>query len=272
MAEILKAEDYEEACCPLDLHPETVRIPVRRVIERLDEYLSRNDTAAAERHLQYWLSEAEAGNDLQGKLTVLNEQIGLYRKLGRAPEGLACIDAALALTQELGLDGTVSMGTTLINAATACKAFADAARALPLYQKARALYEALLEPDDERLGGLYNNMALTLLELGRFREAETLLEKALDIMSRQPDAQAEMAITCLNLADLAQAEFGREAAAERIGAYLQRAEELLDTPELPHDGHYAFVCEKCASVFGDYGWFLTQQELALRAREIYERA
>ena len=37
------------------------------------------------------------------------------------------------------------------------------------------------------------------------------------------------------------------------------------------DGYYAFVCEKCASVFGYYGRFFYEKELTERARRIYER-
>ena len=46
----------------------------------------------------------------------------------------------------------------------------------------------------------------------------------------------------------------------------------INTESLPRDGYYAFVCEKCAPVFGYYGYFLTEQELNRRAREIYDRA
>ena len=37
-----------------------------------------------------------------------------------------------------------------------------------------------------------------------------------------------------------------------------------------NDGYYAFVCEKCASVFGYYGRFVYEGELLERARRIYE--
>jgi hypothetical protein len=36
------------------------------------------------------------------------------------------------------------------------------------------------------------------------------------------------------------------------------------------DGYYAFVCEKCASVFAYYGDFLYAEELEERAKRIYE--
>ena len=47
---------------------------------------------------------------------------------------------------------------------------------------------------------------------------------------------------------------------------------MMNTESLPRDGYYAFVCEKCAPVFGYYGYFLTERELNRRAREIHERA
>lgn len=272
MNDPLKKEDYTEPCCPLDMHPEVTRIPVGRVIEKLDEYESRKDYDAAERHLEYWLREAEAGRDGRGRLTVLNEQIGLYRKLGKETEGLRAINEALALADEIDVKNTVSYGTTLVNAATGYKAFGFAGKALPLYEKAREIYESSLPPDDGRLGGLYNNMALTETELGRYREAENHFEKALAVMAKQEHGEAEMAITCLNLADLVAAEHGPEVGEKQIAAYVERAEKLLDTDTLPRDGYYAFVCEKCAPVFGEYGYFLAERKLTERAREFYERS
>ena len=49
------------------------------------------------------------------------------------------------------------------------------------------------------------------------------------------------------------------------------AGKLLDTESLPRNGYYAFVCEKCAPVFGYYGFLQTEQELNRRAREIHNR-
>lgn len=63
----ISREDYEEPRCLLNMHPEVVSIPVGRVIEKLDSYLNQNDYSSAERHLEYWLSEAEAGEDDRGE-------------------------------------------------------------------------------------------------------------------------------------------------------------------------------------------------------------
>jgi len=269
---VIKKEDYDEPCCPFDLHPETKPISIGRVIEKLDEYLGKNDYVSAERHLKYWLSEAEFGNDLRGKLSILNEQIGLYRKLNKEKECLTAIDSALSLADVLKMDNTITLGTTLVNAATGYKAFHQPEKALLLYEKALIIYESLLNKDDSRLGGLYNNMALTLAELKEFDKAEDLYNKALFIMEKQEQGELEMAITYLNLADLVSAKYGMVESEKQINEYIEKAENLLNTDTLIRNGYYAFVCEKCASVFGYYGYFLIEQELTKRAREIYERS
>ena len=272
MKELLSKNDYEEPRCPLNMHPNVTPIPVGRIIDKLDSYLGQNDYASAERHLNYWLREADACHDMRGKLTVLNEQIGLYRKTGKEPECLRAVSYALSLADSLDMEQTVTYGTTLINAATGYKAFGNAEAALPLYQRAKTVYESLLDSSDGRLGGLYNNMALTLAELKEFREAEELYHKAIEIMEKQGNGELEVAVTRLNLADLVAAESGLEAGEKEIEKHLLEAEKLLYTESLPRDGYYAFVCEKCAPVFGYYGYFLTEQELNRRAREIYERS
>lgn len=115
-------------------------------------------------------------------------------------------------------------------------------------------------------------MALTLTELKAFSEAESLFYKAIKVMQKQENGALEVAITRLNIADLIAARSGLEDGAEEIEKQLIEAEKLLDTEALPRDGYYAFVCEKCAPVFGYYGFFITEQELNRRAREIHERS
>ena len=272
MKDFLSKEDYEEPLCLLNMHPEVTPIPTERIIEKLDSYLNKNDYAGAMQHLCYWLSETDACNDMRGKLTLLNEQIGLYRKINKENECLAAAAGALSLAAKMNIEQSVTYATTLINAATGYKAFGKAEEALPLYRKAQLIYEASLNSDDGRLGGLYNNMALTLAELKNYREAEDLYKKAIEVMKMQKNGELEVAVTRLNIADLIAAEHGFENGAEEIEKQLLEAEKLLNTEGLPRDGYYAFVCEKCAPVFGYYGYFLIEWELKRRAEEIYERA
>ena len=270
----LKPEDYLEPSCifckPED--GEAKPIDLRRCLTRLDEYLDRNDYDAARRHLDYWKAEALANNDLRGLLSVENERMGLFRKLGDETAAREAVDSALALLPRTGLEDSVTAGTTLLNAATVYKRFGRAEAALPLYERARTLYEKALPADDGRRGGLYNNMALALTDLGRYAEARELYEKALSIMETQEHGALELAVTELNLADLAGTERGLLEAETEIETRLDRAWALLNSPELPRNGYYAFVCEKCASTFGYYGRFADAEELKERAEKIYAGA
>ena len=195
--------------------------------------------------------------------------MGLYRKLGQKQKALSAVSSALAKIEALGIESQVGSATTFLNSATVYKAFGDPDASLPLFIKAKAIYEAELSPLDERLGGLYNNMALTLVDLERYTEAYELYEKAISIMSKSENGALEVAITHLNIASAKEAELGMIDAESAITELLDMARTILDAAK-KRDGYYAFVCEKCASVFGYYGYFLYENELKERARRIYE--
>ncbi|MBR0507624.1 MAG: tetratricopeptide repeat protein [Clostridia bacterium] len=270
-------EDYVEPNCllcgePFGAEPKVKPVPQQRIMEKVDEYMSRRDYAGVERHLLYWLEEAKLGRDQKGELMIRNELIGHYRKVLDREKAFGQIDAAVALIGAMDFGDTISAGTTCVNAATACSAFGENDRALDLFRKARAIYESVPSLKPELLGGLYNNMALTLVALGRFREADELYGKALETMARAENGALEQAITYLNMANAAEDELGLVDASETIDADLLKAQELLDTPSVPRNGYYAFVCEKCAPTFAYYGWFAYEAELNERAKTLYERA
>ena len=244
-------------------------IPQQRVIEKMDEYMSRRDYAGAERHLLYWLEEARAGNDLRGALLVRNELVGHYRKTGEREKALASADDALKLLEALDFEGTISAGTTYVNIATALNAFGENERALALFERARPLYERSAAVEPGLLGGLYNNMALAHASLGHYDEALSLYELAMARMGEVKNGAPEIAITCLNLANLIEARDGMEAGEARIDALVARAWALLASPEIPRDGYYAFVCEKCAPTFDYYGYFAEAAALREEAERIY---
>ena len=247
-------------------------IPQQRVRDRMDEYMSRRDYAGAERHLLFWLAEAKQGGDLRGELLVRNELVGHYRKTGERDKAFESADAALALLDRLDFGETISAGTTYVNVATAIGAFGEHERALSLFEKARALYEGSAHTRPQLLGGLYNNMALTCAALGRWDDALSLYDLAMKRMAEAPNGALEQAITCLNMANLVEARDGMEQGEGEIFSLLDRAAELLDTPALPRDGYYAFVCEKCAPTFDYYGWFAEAEKLNGEAARIYAGA
>lgn len=272
----MEREDYTDPQCPFctdqyQKEPQVRPIPTSRVLEKLDEFFSRNDYDGAERLLLYWLSEAQLGQDARGEFQLRNELMGFYRKQGKKEAALENADRALALAAEIGILQSTAGATALLNAATVRKAFGMSAEAIPYFERARAVYESELKPNDPRLAGLYNNTSLALVDLSRFEEARALYQKAISVLSATDGNEPELAVTYLNLANLEEAEMGLEAGAEAIEADLAAAERYLNSPQ-PQNGNYAFVCEKCAPTFDYYGHFAFAAELAERAKQIYERA
>ena len=245
-------------------------IPRDRVLSKLDSLLRSNDYAGAKRLLEYWLAEAEYTRDGHGILLMQNELMGLSRKLGEKEKAVGYAEKALSQVEAMGIAENVGAATTYLNSATVFKAFGDPERSIKLFVKAKAIYERDLSPTDDRLGGLYNNMGLTLVDLRKFREAEELYLKAISVMEATEGKEPEEAITYLNMASAAEAELGADNARDKISALLKKAAERMDIGKDRTDGNYAFICEKCATVFGYYGNEDYARELKERCRRIYE--
>ena len=215
-------------------------IDLCRMTARLDSLLDTEDYSAADRLLCYWRGEAQALRDRKGELSVVSEQLGLYRKMLQKEPAEEAVDRALALIEELGVADTVGGATVLLNAATTMKAFGAAERALPYYERARAVYEKELSPDDTRLAGLYNNYALALADLHRAEEAETLYRRAIAITEKTVEGRWDAAISLINLAHLY--DGSRD---ELIPDCIVQAIEYLTCPPEKQNGYYRYVLSKC---------------------------
>ncbi len=269
--------DYAEPKCPLCdgkdfYYPKAEAplgtVPVARILEKVDAAFDKNDYGEAGRLLVYWRNEAIALKDKRGELSMESELVGFYRKQNDREKGLLSVERALTLTRETQQETLPSGATVYLNCATAYKAFGQAEKGMPLYKKAEEIYRSCLAPTDPRFGGLYNNMALALADLNDFEGAEEAYRKALAVMEKAPDGEAESAITYLNLAHMYEM-WGK---IQEIFPCLERAYFLLKTPSLPRNGYYAFVLEKCAPSFGYFGQIERYEELKAESEAIYARA
>ncbi len=272
----LKKEDYTDPQCPFCVdeyknEPPVKRVPADRILQKADEYFSRDDYDGAERHYLYWLEEAKTYGDDRGAFTIYNELMGLYRKTAQKDKALEALDRAMGIIAREKMDGSISSATAYVNAGTVLKSFNLSDEAMPYFEKAKKIYEESLKGNDGRLGGLYNNMALALTDLKKYDEALSYYNKAIDVMKQVQHGELEWAITLLNIANLKEWQLGLENAQDEISSCLEKAEELLNTPDVPRNGYYAFVCEKCAPTFDYYGYFMVSEDLKSRAKEIYER-
>ena len=244
-------------------------ISTERILDKLDEYFGKNDYVSAERHILYWLDEAKSVCDESAILLLSNELMGLYRKLLKKEEALKVVASTLDLVERMNIQDNIGAGTSYLNCATVYKAFEMTQESLALFEKAVDIYEKKLSPDDKRFGGLYNNMALALVDAKRFGEAYSMYDKAISVMSKAENGDLEVAITYLNVASAKELELGAIDSYEQVSELLQKAQDILDNHQ-NRDGYYAFVCDKCSSVYGYFGYFAYENELNERAGKIYE--
>ncbi len=272
---MLDSFDYKEPACPLcdgesfyyhDPNKAQGTIPINNVIIKIDELLNREEYSEVERILKYWLIEAVSLNDKRGELSILNELMGLYRKLGDKANALDSSEKALKLIDELGIGELVSTATILINAATVFKAFDLADKSLPLFRKAELIYLREMNASDPLFGSLYNNYGLALADCGKIEEAEEKYNKAIKVMETDPARYAECAISYLNLADL----FFEDD--DKSSSCCEKAIEYLTDKRVPEDTYTAFVFKKCAPALKSHGFFMTAKQLEEKAECIYERS
>ena len=238
-----------------------------QVIGEFDRILARDDGQEAGRHLETWLEKYEKSGDWAAQITILNEMMGFYRNSGEEKKGLESVRKGLELTGAHCMGGTVSGGTTYLNAATTMKAFGRTREAMPYYEQALCAYSGNLDPGDYRFGSLFNNMALAYEDLEEYGKAEVYYHKAMEIMEHlKPGSILELAVTWVNLACLYE-KWGKM---EETEDCLMRAVSYFQSPEVPHDAYYAFNCRKCIRTFDHFGYFRLKKELEEEADRIYQ--
>lgn len=269
--------DYKEPSCAVcggsefynpDIDAPVGKIPVKRIIEKVDACFNKNDVQEAKRLLEYWQNEAVTLKDVHGELSVLNELVGLYRKTQEKEKAIKSIERAMELVVKLGYDNGVSGATIMLNCATTYKAFAMAEIGLPIYKKAEKIYNEKLDKGDRKFGGLFNNMALAFADLLEHDKAVEYYYKAIAVMEKVEDGKPDTAISYVNLAHLYQTISQDEKAKECI----EKAISLLNDQSVTHDGYFAFVCEKCAPSIDFFGFTSQAEKLATLSKEIYARS
>lgn len=269
--------DYKEPTCALcggkDFYTPSKdspdgRIPIGRIIEKIDGLFDKNDYEEAGRLLEYWKNEAIKLKDRNGELSLESELIGYFRKIGKKQETYLAIDRAITLIDCLKLSKSVSGATVFLNIATGYKAFGESEKALTFYEKTLEIYNEKLEKTDRLFAGLYNNAALALVDLKKYDKAKDYYLNAIDILESNDDTEADRAITYINLAHLYEA-FNNDK--NEITDCLFKAYYLLSSEKLPQNGYLAFVLSKCAPSYSHFGYELIARELSQKSEKIYER-
>ncbi len=245
------------------------KVPIIRVIQKLDELFARNDLESAVELLEYWNNEAQNIGDTRGRLEILNEQIGIYRRTFSRDKALDAVSAALKIIDNENLKSNLSTGTIYVNIATTLKAFGKTLEAMPYYDKAQEIYESYSNVPVFQKAALNNNRASAFTELGDFKAAEQCYLAAIDMLKYNTEYFGEIAVSYVNLAHLYEdmARIDTD-----IFATMEKAWQYLTHPNTSRDGNYAFVCTKCAPSFGYFGLEDKEEFLIKEAERIYERS
>lgn len=167
--------------------------------QNYEKMFAQGPQEAVEAFLRDGITAAESEKDAQALVVILNEAAGYFRSTSRYAEAIIAADRAVSTLRELGYEGTVPYGTTLLNAATAYREAGDGVNALELFISSLTVLSGLLPEDDHRLAGLYNNISALYREKGNWQDALEMLRKAAAIMERHTDMAADTATVLANL-------------------------------------------------------------------------
>ena len=243
------------------------KIQIDKIIGELDSFFAINDMEGAGLHLEKWEKIAREANDLHAEITIQSEMMGYYRKVQNRVRGLHSVERGIYLVRECGLDNTVSGATVILNGATTMKAFGQAEEALPFYREAREVYERELDRKDCRLAGLYNNMALAMVDLKKFGEAERLYLSALEVLSGNTEGLLDSGVTYCNMAHMYEDMGDMNNAEKSMGEALLA---ICDT-EIADSPYKAYVFSKCAPSFTHFGDSDSAAYLMSVSEEIYDK-
>lgn len=234
---------------------------VEKFYETLDSYFKNQQIDKVEPFLVSSLEQAKEEEDYGAYISVCNEMIGFYRSISSYEKAYIAAEDVLLLMEELQMENTEHFATTLLNAATAYRAAGDYATALRHYRQALRIYDGILQPQDYRYAGLYNNMSILFEKMEENEEAIVYANKALSIIEQLQDSEAETATTMTNLALL----YFKADQSEKAKELLEQAIVLFEQSGENTDAHYSGALAGVAEA-----WYRMQNYG--KALEYYEKA
>lgn len=234
---------------------------VDQFYETLDSYFARQEIDKVDPFLVSSLQQAKEEEDYAAYISICNEMIGFYRSISAFEKAYVAAEDVLLLMEELQLDHSEHFATTLLNTATAYRAAGDYAQALRYYRQALQIYDGLLQPDDYRYAGLYNNMSILLEKMEENEEAISYAEKALAIIEKLEGGEMETATTLTNLALI----YFKVSKPDKAKELLEQALALFENSGENTDAHYSGAL----AGIGEAYYHMQDYEKAL---EYYEKA
>ena len=208
---------------------------IHETLQQLDSLLRSSQLEEAEAFLKTQTEQTAASGDWETEAVLRNEQMGFYRDCGNFPESLHAAQRARFLYESHHQTNSVSYATTLLNCANAYRASGSYDAAFAAFAAVQSLYQKHLPPDDIRIAGYWNNLALLYQEVQQWENACDCLRNALDLARSKQDC-VKIAISCTNLA----VSLLHLSQIEEAEALLLEADTIL-AGRTPSDFHYSAV-------------------------------
>lgn len=230
--------------------------------EQIDRLFAENRGPEAEKLLEQALAEAYENQYFLDAVPILNELIGYCRETSQVERSYSYAEEVQEILQNLGLEGSLHHGTTLLNIANAYRAGGRLEDSLEKYGQVAEIYKELLAEDDMLWASLHNNSSLLYQEMGRFDLAKEALLKALEIVVKKKDTIFEQAVTYTNLANTClQLGQGEEAKQYFTGAIL-----LFEKYDI-RDTHYCAALSSLGTYYFQKKEYEMAQEYFVKAME-----
>lgn len=175
---------------------------IEKIREQLDIYYTNQQMEQGYQFLMQQLQKAMQVQDDLLVLGLLNELLGYCRVAGKNELGKSIADKASILVQSLQLQEQLIGATTYLNIATFYSIIHEFSEAETYYQKVIKIYLHVLDPYDEQIASLYNNMSIFYHETKKFYTAYHYQKLAIKIIETLDHSNIEKATSYTNLAQI----------------------------------------------------------------------
>lgn len=175
---------------------------IQQILEEIDVLYSQQKIEEVEALLVEKIQELKELKEIYPEISFMNELLGIYREKGDRDKGLALCADVLGVFEENNLAKDENYGTTLLNVATAYRAFGEYEKSGESYRGCLAIYEGTLDKNDYRYASLYNNMSLLSAEMENYQESVEYLKKSLGILDFHENMEVPRATANTSLAQI----------------------------------------------------------------------
>lgn len=175
---------------------------IPEIMAQIDMLYSQQKIEEVESLLCEKIGEFKETGQIFPAISLSNELLGIYREKGDDEKGLACCGELLRLFRENNLKKDENYGTTLLNIATAHRAFESYQLSQDYYKECAEIFERTLAKTDYRFASLYNNLSLLLVETEDYQGGIDSLKKSLEILAHHENVEVQIATAHTTLAQI----------------------------------------------------------------------